>query len=62
MFARNFVQHAFEHLEAARSEEKKYGEKNVFFLRNRLTVVDLFEDLWLVGDTFSLLAPVLGPL
>ena len=35
--------------------KKKVG----FFLRIGLTIIDLFEGLWLAGDTFSPLPPVL---
>ena len=45
--------HALEHLEAARSQ-KKMGGKNAFLRRKRLrvTIIDLFEGLWLVGTHF----------
>ena len=44
-----WYKHAFEHLEAARSEKKG---KNLFYLRKRQTIIDLFEGLRLVGTQF----------
>ena len=50
--------HALEHLEAARSEKKMV---HFFFsYGKRLTIIDLWRPV--IGrDTFSALAPVLGP-
>ena len=53
-----FYRHALEYQQWARPGGK--NEENCVFLRKRLTIIDLSEDLWSVG-TFSPLAPVLGP-
>ena len=50
--------HALGHLEPARSEN---NEKNGFLLRKRLTPIVFFWRPVVGGDTFSPLAPVLGP-
>ena len=42
-------------------QQTKRREGESFLLRKRLEDIDLFEGLWSGGDTFSSLAPVLGP-
>ena len=53
MFLRETLyEHALERLKAARSE--KNGEKKDFFPQKRLTIVDLFEGVW-IGRDLSLI-------
>ena len=56
---RKKCRHALEYLRSARPEKR--NEKKCVFLRERLTIIYLFEGLWSVGDTLLLLAPLLGP-
>ena len=42
--------HALRYLEPARSEQRGGGDG--FFLRKRLTIIDLCESLWSVGTRF----------